>query len=303
MTSPDPDALSAPTAVVPPRSHSVSANGLEHHVLEWGSPTASVTAVLVHGYMDAAASWDRVAPRLAEAGLRVIAPDMRGYGDGARLPPGAYYYFPDYVFDLADLVEALVPREAPLILVGHSMGGTIATFYAGAFPKRATRVVIAEGAGPPSSSHAEVPDRMRLWIDQVRSARSRGERSMESRDEALRRLAANHPRVAVLESRVDALVRELPGGRVAWKADPLHATRSPVPFFAETYKEFARRIACPVLFISGGPAGWHPPDEEERLACFPDLRRIELEDAGHMMHWTHPEEFGAAILSFAPSPA
>src|ERR1700722_6811474 len=112
-----------------PTAHKVQANGLDLHVLEWVSPGArgtaggppgagpggggsSGTAGLVHGVMEAAAGGGPGGPRLAEAGLRVLAPDMRGFGDGPRLVPGGYYYFSDYVFDLAELLDALVPHGA-----------------------------------------------------------------------------------------------------------------------------------------------------------------------------------------------
>lgn len=289
-----------------PRSLKLPANGLEHHVLEWDAVAASgTTALLLHGYMDAAGTWDLVAPRLAEAGLRVLAPDLRGFGDGPRIPPGAYYYFPDYVLDVAELVEALVPPGAPLLVVGHSMGGSVATLYAGCFPERVTKLVVVEGMGPPDSDHAHSADRMRRWIDEVRAVRRRGDKSMASRDEALRRLAGNHPRVdrAVLETRLGALARG-PGedGRFAWKADPLHGTSTPVPFFAESFKSFARRVTCPVLFVSGGPLGWHPPDEDERLGAFRHHERVEIADAGHMMHWSRPEELSRALVQFATVP-
>lgn len=285
-----------------PRSLKVPANGLEHHVLEWDAAAepGGTTVLLLHGFMDAAATWDLVAPRLADTGLRVLAPDLRGFGDGPRIPPGAYYYFPDYVLDVAEIVDALVPRGSPLAVVGHSMGGAVATLYGGCFPERVTSLVIIEGAGPPDSDHAHSADRMRHWLDEVRAVRAREPKSLVSREDALRRLAGNHPRVdrAVLETRLDALARPLPGGegRLAWKADPLHGTRTPVPFFSESFKSFARRVTCPVLFVSGGPLGWHPPDEEARVAAFRDVERIEIPDAGHMMHWTRPLELATALV-------
>ncbi|MGD0525976.1 MAG: alpha/beta fold hydrolase, partial [Polyangiaceae bacterium] len=258
--------------------HRVPANGLTHHVLEWPAESPAGTALLLHGFMDAAGTWDLVAPALAAAGLRVLAPDMRGFGEGPRVPSGAYYHFADYVADVADLVVALVPADSPLTLVGHSMGGTVATLYAGAFPSRVTRLVVAEGAGPPDGQHAHAPERVTRWIEEVRAVKARGERTMASRDEALRRLVVNHPRVPVeiLRTRLDALARDLPDGSVVWRADPLHATRSPMTFFADGYKEFARRVTCPVLFVSGGKLGWHPPDEDDRIAAFASLERAEL---------------------------
>lgn len=272
-------------------------------MLEWDAAgEGATTALLLHGFMDAAGTWDLVAPRLAEAGMRVLAPDLRGFGDGPRIPTGAYYYFPDYVLDIAEIVEALVPAGGLLAVVGHSMGGAVASLYAGCFPDRVAKLVVIEGMGPPDSDHAHSADRMRRWIDEVRAVRARGRegKTMASRDEALRRLAGNHPRVdrAVLETRLDALAHTRPDGTLAWKVDPLHGTRTPIPYFAESYKSFARRVTCPVLFVSGGPLGWHPPDEDDRLAAFPHMSRIEIPDAGHMMHWSRPEDLARAIASF-----
>jgi pimeloyl-ACP methyl ester carboxylesterase len=288
------------SASLAPSSLRVEANGATHHVLEWPTSEPRGTALLLHGLMDAAANWDLVAPALCDAGRRVVAPDLRGFGDGARVASGGYYHFPDYVFDVVDLVDALVPAPSPLFVVGHSMGGTVATLYAGTRPARVTSLVLVEGVGPPDNDPDVTPDRFRGWVDTVRGIRARGERAMASRDEALRRLRVNHPRVdpETLDTRLEALVRVLDDGRVTWKADPLHATRSPMPFFVRTYEAFARRVTCPVLFVSGGPLGWHPADEDARLAMFPRLRRAEIDDAGHMMHWSRPAELARLIAEF-----
>jgi pimeloyl-ACP methyl ester carboxylesterase len=278
----------------------IPANGLEHRALVWGA--GARTVVLVHGYMDAAGTWDRVAPALAATGRRVVALDMRGFGDGARASRGSYYHFADYVFDLADVVDALSPDD-PVELVGHSMGGTVATLFAGSYPERVARLANLEGLGPPDTPPEIGADRMRHWIDQVRRVRAKereGRAPTFTREEALRRLAGNHPSVPpdVLAHRLTHLVREESDDRVSWLVDPLHRTTSPVPFFAPLWMAFAKKITCPVLFVHGGPNGFHPPDEEERLACFANLERAEIEGAGHMMHWTRPDEVAALLRDF-----
>lgn len=275
----------------------VSANGLEHHAILFSSANdAGPTVVLVHGFMDAAGTWDRVAPALAAAGLRVVALDMRGFGEGPRVPRGGYYHFADYVFDLADVVDAISP-DAPVMLVGHSMGGTITTLFSGTYPERVTKLVTMEGLGPPDMPFEMGPHRMRAWIDGVRKMRAR-EPGTLTLDEARRRLAANHPNVPpdVLEHRLPHLVRDAGDGRVAWRFDPLHRTTSPVPFFTALFTEFAKKVTCPVLFVSGGPTGFHPPDEEARLAAYPNLTRAVIDDAGHMMHWTRPDDVARVLL-------
>lgn len=84
------------------------------HVREWG--TGGRHAVLIHGLSGYSATWTWLAPKLAERGYHVLAPDLRGHGESPR---GAYS------IDgwTADLLES-VPN-APELVVGHSMGGAL----------------------------------------------------------------------------------------------------------------------------------------------------------------------------------
>ena len=277
-----------------PRSHVWTVNGLDHHVLEWG-PESGATAILVHGFADEAATWDDVAQGLARAGLRVVAPDMRGFGDSARVPPGAYYYFPDYVADLAGTVRAHA-QDVPLFVIGHSMGATITTYFAGAFPERVTKLALIDGVGPPDNPADIAPVRMRRWIETAYEEPP-AERTPMTRAEALGRLRKFNPDMdeAILARRVDNLAAA--DGTVSWKHDPLHTTTSPVPFFSASYKAFAGLVTCPTLHVSGGTRGHHVPDEEERLACFPNLSRVTIE-GGHALHWTRPTELSEALVTF-----
>lgn len=291
------------TTATTARHLSVAANGLSHRVYEWSvepSVRPRGTAVLVHGFMDAGGTWERVAPDLTRAGFRVLAPDMRGFGGGGRVSAGGYYHFVDYVFDLADLVDSLVPGD-PIVLVGHSMGGTISTLYAGTFPERVKKLANLEGIGPPDHPWELGPIRMRAWIDGVRKLRGKsGAKPTFDAAEAVKRLATNHPNVPedVLARCIPHLCEDAGNGRLAWHYDPLHRTTSPMPFFAKLFVEFAKKVTCPVLFVSGGPLGFHPPDEAERLAAFAHLERAELPDAGHMLHWSQPEKLAPLLVRF-----
>ena len=270
----------------------VIANGLEHHVVAWGDESAE-PVLLLHGFMDAGGTWDLVAPAIASAGFRVLAPDLRGFGESATAPSGGYYHFPDYIADIA----ALAPAR-PLRVVGHSMGGTAATLFTGAAPERVKALVLVEGVGPPDNTPEIAPERMRRWLSQL--AANKPEKPLASMDDAITRLQANHPHVPVdvLRSRAMHLVRKDASGTLRWAFDPLHRTTAPMPFFASVFRAFAARVTCPVLFVSGGTLGWHPEDENERLAAFRDLERVEIEGAGHMVHWTKPAPLAKAILDF-----
>jgi pimeloyl-ACP methyl ester carboxylesterase len=101
-----------------------------------------------------------------------------------------------------------------------------------------------------------------------------------------------------LRSRAERLVRRHEDDTLSWAWDPLHRTRSPIPFFPASFASALRAITAPVLFVSGGPTGWHPDDEDERLAEIAELARFELPEAGHMMHWTEPRAVSERLVAF-----
>jgi pimeloyl-ACP methyl ester carboxylesterase len=177
------------------------------------------------------------------------------------------------------------------------MGATVATYFAGAFSDRVTKLALIDGLGPPDNPPDVAPLRMRRWIEAAYETPPSAKKPM-TRDEALARLSKYNPQVdvAVLARKVDLLSRAVEGG-VVWKNDPLHTTTSPLPFFAASYKAFAAAVTCPTLFVDGGPTGLHVSDEEERLAAFPNLTKRTLA-GGHALHWSMPRELAEALVEF-----
>jgi len=213
---------------------------------------------------------------------------------------GGYYHFPDYLADVDALMRQLEPER--LVLVGHSMGGTVASLYCGARPDRVERLVLLEGIGPPSMPADASLFRTRAWLDQL--AKPRGPRPLASIEEGARRLAITHNKIdrAILLRAAEQLSELRDDGTRHWRHDPLHATTAPRAFHADDYKPFLAAIHCPVLFIGGGPDGLHPQDEQERLdAISGAVTRVDLSSAGHMMHWTQPAAVAAAIDDFLES--
>ncbi len=278
------------------RDHSISANGITHHVIEHPGD-ASRTVLLLHGYSDLARTFTRVITGLGARGWRVIAPDFRGHGDTDRAPAGSYYHFPDYVADVVALCDALAIEQSHV--VAHSMGGSVATYFAGAFPSRVRSLALLEGVGPPAMPADVVPDRMAGWIDGMRRVRSRGARRMVSLDDVVARMKLANPSVDVDTLREVAAmsVRATEDGGWVFRFDPLHQTMSPGRFDAEAFEAFIARIACPVLLIDGGDvAGFE--ELMQRADRYPNARKVTLAGAGHMMHWTRPAELVDAVDAF-----
>lgn len=287
-----------------PLSHRLELRQLSTHVLEWPVPQGVAsrgTVLLIHGFADAAGSFDLVAPRLSLAGYRVVAPDLRGFGETSWPPRTGYYHFPDYVADVDALIRALDLRD--LLVVGHSMGGTVATLLVGARPRHVRGVALLEGLGPPDADLAHAPDRFGRWLDDLVNPRHAAQKPIDDEAGVLARLVLQHPNVerAVLASRVPVLARRLDDGRFVWRFDPLHRSSSPTPFVGATYRSFLARINAPALIVGGGPDGYHPPEEAERIAILPQARHVELDGAGHMMHWTRPAALAETLLDFFAS--
>ncbi len=104
--------------------------------LTWGARRAARRALLIHGLGSSGATWWRLADGLARAGYRVVAPDLRGHGASPRT---ATYRLADHVADLAEL------NQDWDLVVGHSLGGLVATALARALATgRATRVLLLD---------------------------------------------------------------------------------------------------------------------------------------------------------------
>ena len=281
------------------------ATGLGYHVLEWDAPASDHTVLLLHGFLDFA--WG-FAP-LVEAGLvgkaHIVAPDLRGHGDSDRVGPGGYYHFADYLPDVHDLIAKVARKR--LSIVGHSMGGSVASYYAGTFPQRVEKLVLLEGIGPPETPQPVGPERMASWIRGWERARSMGSRPYASLETAAARLC-EHDRLLPPDLALTLAEKgtELGGdGQVRFKHDPVHATLGPYGGFQfDVAARFWTKITCPTLHVAGGSSEMQlaPADVARRLGCFARLTRVTVENAGHMMQRHAPFELAALIAGFLELP-
>jgi pimeloyl-ACP methyl ester carboxylesterase len=285
-----------------PVSHRVElGTGLRYHVLEWGAeqPELDHTVLLLHGFLDLAWGWAATVRAGLAGRFHVIAPDLRGHGDTDWIGPGGYYHFVDYLADVDEIVRAFA--RGRLSLVGHSMGGSVASYFTGTFPDRVHRLALLEGMGMIESG-ASVPERARTWLDSWRRVRERPSKSYADHDEAAGRLRAHDPLLG------EELARELaehgtraePDGRLRFKHDPLHATQGPMPFRVAYAAEFWTRIKCPVLVVEGEQSVFRHASEEaeRRMAMLPGPERALLPGAGHMMQRHQPDALAALLATF-----
>jgi len=268
------------------------------HVRTWGE-AHHPRVFLLHGWMDVSASFQFLVDAFARD-WHVIAPDWRGFGLSQWEPGG--YWFPNYYADLDALLDRYQP-DAPVLMIGHSLGGNVATTYAGIRPQRIARLVSLEGLGLARTIPEDAPKRFEKWLDQQNEPP--GFKVYASFEEVAARLKKGNPRLT--DARAAFLARHWAhetGRGVELVSDPRHKMVNPYLYRADEMIECWKRVTAPVLLVSGKDsffAGWfkdHPEDLAERKAAFADRRDVELENAGHMMHHDQPERLARVIEEF-----
>jgi pimeloyl-ACP methyl ester carboxylesterase len=299
------------------RSEFVPIRGLNYHTRLWQSskPSSALPPLmLVHGWMDVAASYQFMVDALSDtfaAGRTIIAPDWRGFGLTSSGENGTAdnYWLPDYLADLDFLLDHYV-QDQQIDLVGHSMGGNIAMIYSGVRPERIRRLVNLEGFGLPATKPAQAPGRYAKWIDQLKSLH-KGELDLKAYDDlsgVAHRLMKTNPRLSEDKANWLASHWARPNAQGQWEilGEPGHKVVNANIYQVQETLEIYKRITAPVLAVEASEDSlhkWHKgsytlTDYHERLKLITDARVAQVKDAGHMLHHDQPEQLALMIEAF-----
>lgn len=254
-------------------SHYLTANGIRHHVLAYGSH-ASAPLMLLPGITSPAVTAGFIASWLAER-YRVYVPDLRGRGQTDKPPAGAYS-LDDYASDVAGLVDAL-DIAAPVV-IGHSLGARIAAAYR-VRDDTAGRVTIL--VDPPLSGPGREP-----------YPTSRAS-FMAQLDEAYRGTTAEEVRQYYphwpdqeLVLRAEALA----------SCDKTAVLETYDRFHQEDFFDYWRLLTPPAALIRGGDSPVVPQSGMAELNdSNPAVPIITVVGAGHMIPWDNFSGFRAAV--------
>lgn len=256
----------------------------------WGRADAPVWLAL-HGWLDNAASFSRLAPELSERlDIRIVALDFRGHGLSAANAEAGSDYAPwdyalwDYCHDVLDAMDELGAESAALM--GHSMGAAVACLLAAALPERVERLVLLDGLGMLSTTEENTADQLRrgLLAHRMRPSRMPSYPDLASAVDA---------RVAGGVTPIDAdtaapLVArnscERSDGRITLRTDSRLLKASPVRFTSPQVLALLASIRSPVQLIEGdqgilGERQW----AIKARAAVPYLTRCVL-PGGHHLH-------------------
>jgi len=273
--------------------HYAETNGVKLHYVEQGD---GPLIVLLHGFPEHWYSWRHQIGPLAEAGYRVVAPDMRGYNLSDK--PRRGYDIKTLTKDVRGLIRALGERSATV--VGHDWGGVIALQYPLDYPKSVDRLIVMNAPlvrswywGPrnfPANMYAlamQVPGlgERRGWSDidattrRVFTAVASGSDAFSDEDIACFAEALKQP--GALSSAMKYY------RNIYW------------PDWFLTWPDRKLRIQCPTQFI------WGRDDRAVRVEFMDEaaqvvdrLRRDLVADAGHWVQQEQPEQVTALMLEF-----
>ncbi len=273
--------------------------GLRYHVRHWrGDPARRM--VLLHGWMDVSASFQFLVDALA-ADWDAFAPDWRGYGL-TQWSGADSYWFPDYIGDLDALLERIQP-EAPVNLVGHSLGGNVAGLYAGVRPARVAKFVNLEGFGMPETKPEQAARRYARWMDELRVAPKL--RPYADYAALADRMQRNNSRLT--RERAEFLARHWGNENadgVVLRSDPAHKLVNATLYRLDEAFACWKQVTAPVLWVDAAESetlkriGLSAEEHAARRGAFRNLRYATVPDAGHMLHHDQPEQVAHLIEAF-----
>jgi len=248
----------------------------------------------MHGWLDNAASFLPMAPGLAHYDL--VALDMPGHGRSFHYPSDAEYSLFSTLLDLLAAADAL--GWSRFSVLGHSMGGAIASLLAAAAPERIERLFLIEALGPLSATETSTAERL---ADAVAKRRAlEGKRKRVFTDPEIAVLARMQTNITPLDEASARLlvargIREVEGG-YEWSSDARLTLPTAVRMTEAQVRDCLHAIRCPTtILVADPPPPYFPPDfRDGRVACVADARCVALAGSHHL-HMTHPTEAIAAL--------
>lgn len=283
-----------------PITNSFISQRLRLNYVDWGNPDAP-PLLLVHGGRDHARSWDWVAEELRHD-WHIIAPDLRGHGDSAWSPDGSYE-MSTFVYDMAQLIHQL--NLAPVSIIAHSMGGNIATRYAGIYPENVRKMVNIEGLGLSPKMQAErdaigIQKRFQQWIEDKRNAAGRTPKRYPNIEAAYERMKTENSYLSDEQARhltVHGISRN-EDGSWSWKFDNYLNIWAIFDMPREDLLSIWQSITFPMLLLYGENSWASNPAKDGRIAHFPTAQVVEYENAGHWLHHDQFDRFMADVKAF-----
>ena len=209
-------------------------------------PEDGLPVIALHGWLDNANSFARLAPKLE--GLRIVALDMAGHGHSDHRPAGAGYALWDYVYDVLQVAEQLGWKR--FALMGHSLGAIVSLVLAGALPERVSHLALIDGVIPPTAGTENAAERLGMALQAQLALQDKRKRVYATLEQAIE--ARMKGLVAVSREAAELLAQRglmpVPGG-YTWRSDNRLTLASPLRLTEEQAMTFVQRVSCPTRLV------------------------------------------------------
>jgi esterase len=238
---------------------------------ELGSPE-DAPLIILHGFFASSRNWRQIAEKLA-ARFHVYLLDLRNHGSSPHHPVMDY---PSMADDLLQFMDAQGLSASSLL--GHSMGGKVAMWFALNHPERMDKLIVADIA-PVSYEHS--------FDNLIQALKTLPLHEISNRKQAELLLASAIPELGYRQFLLQNLV--LKDGAYCWRID-LDIFLLMAPNIAafpgvEQISPFTGKT----LFIAGEDSGYVKADDIKTL--FPDAKLSVIANAGHWLHVQQPGIF------------
>ncbi|MCJ8167765.1 alpha/beta hydrolase [Atopomonas sediminilitoris] len=243
--------------------------------LAWGEPT-NPPMLLLHGWLDNAASFTHVAPRLAAAGHYVVALDLPGHGYSQHRPAGCGYWLWDYVSDVLLAADRLGFGQFDLL--GHSMGGIISVLLSASLPERVKRVLLIDGLLPFTAEACEAPDKLADFLRAQEALAGKSKPVYSAVEQAVKARMKGVGAITELAAQLlcERGLMAVEGG-YTWRSDARLTLPSPLRLTRDHAMAFVRRLQAPTLLLLAEQGMLLTPMKTQ-------LASLEAETAIHMRH-------------------
>ncbi|MER7946434.1 alpha/beta hydrolase [Streptomyces sp. NPDC096079] len=250
------------------------------------APAAGV--LLLHGLMGHAGHWAPAVRRLT-GGHRIVALDQRGHGASEK-PAAGPFTREAYVADAAAVVEQL--GLGPVTLVGHSMGALTAWQLAAERPDLVRALVICDMRASALGAASQ-----RAWQDWFRGWPA----PFPSLEAVHRWFGDEDPWVETPNPARGAFFAEVMTQRPdGWHPvfDPHQMLTSRETWVHDAHWDSLAQVRCPTLVVRGLDGELGRAEAQEMVRVLPHGAYAEVPDAGHLLHYTHPDAWSEAVEPF-----
>ncbi|MAZ27423.1 MAG: alpha/beta hydrolase [Cytophagaceae bacterium] len=240
--------------------------------------------VILHGFIGMGDNWKTLAGQFAEDGYEVHLVDQRNHG---RSFHDEHFTYEIMANDLKEYCDAKGLDK--IILLGHSMGGKTAMWFAVNYPERVSKLLVAD-IGPKyyPPHHQDILNGLKKLAANEEALTSRG-----NADEYLEKFIP------------DWGTRQFLLKNLYWNKEKKLQLRINLPVLAEKMEEIGEALPQgavyegKTLFLSGEKSDYiKASDKDDILKYFPNCEIVIISNAGHWLHAENPEDFHAKVTKF-----